>query len=233
MDKGQQTHFGHRCRVRQQFLDAGGAHLQDHQFLELVLFYCLPQQDVNPLAHGLMTRFGSLCGVMDAPVPELLRVPGISLHTVALLKALTEAARRYHIGQMDRAQIVDSPGRAAEVLRPCFIGTQVEMLYMLSLDDTGRIKGCDLIAEGSLEEVLMNQRQIMETALRHRACQVYLAHCHLNGMLRPSEEDVRCTKALRHILDPVGIRLRDHLIFANGAYVSLEQMTGCCSEGEG
>ena len=40
--------------------------------LELILFYAIPQGDVNPLAHELIDRFGSLDRVLDALPGELM-----------------------------------------------------------------------------------------------------------------------------------------------------------------
>ena len=39
--------------------------------MELLLFYCIPRQDTNPIAHALLDRFGSLSQVLEAPVEEL------------------------------------------------------------------------------------------------------------------------------------------------------------------
>ena len=65
--KPKSIHTGHRQRTKQQFLEQGGEHLHDHQLLELILFYTHPQGDVNPLAHRLIDRFGSLRAVLEAP----------------------------------------------------------------------------------------------------------------------------------------------------------------------
>ena len=58
----------------------------DHRILELLLFYAIPQGDVNELAHRLVDHFGSLAGVLDASAEELKKVPGVGDHTAVLLK---------------------------------------------------------------------------------------------------------------------------------------------------
>ena len=62
-------------------LARGLAGWPDHRVLELLLYYAIPQGDVNGLAHELVERFGSLAGVLDATAEELCRVPGVGQHT--------------------------------------------------------------------------------------------------------------------------------------------------------
>ena len=71
------VHDGHRARKKEQFLRFGLEHCADHEVLELLLFYAIPRQDTNPIAHSLIHRFGSLEQVLAAPVEELMKVPGV------------------------------------------------------------------------------------------------------------------------------------------------------------
>ena len=66
-------HTGHRERLRKEFM-ARPESFPDHKVLELLLFYVLPRQDTNPLAHDLLDRFGSLQGVLDAQPEALAQV---------------------------------------------------------------------------------------------------------------------------------------------------------------
>ena len=59
-------HDGHRQRCKQRFLRTGAEGFDDHQLLELLLFYAIPRQDTNETAHRLIQRFGSLQGVLHA-----------------------------------------------------------------------------------------------------------------------------------------------------------------------
>ena len=64
-------HEGHRARMKERFLVNGLDGFSDHEILEFVLFYAIPQRDVNPLAHKLLEHFGSLHRVMEAEQEEL------------------------------------------------------------------------------------------------------------------------------------------------------------------
>ena len=51
-------HEGHRKRLRQRARATQLEGFQPHEVLELLLTYAIPRQDVNPLAHALIDRFG-------------------------------------------------------------------------------------------------------------------------------------------------------------------------------
>ena len=67
-------HAGHRERLKNKFLRLGAEGLEEHELLELLLFYCIPRADTNPLAHRLLDHFGSLTAVLDATPEELEKV---------------------------------------------------------------------------------------------------------------------------------------------------------------
>lgn len=70
-------HDGHRQRLKQRFLEEGLESFTDIQVLELLLFFSVPRQDTNPIAHALLDHFGSLYQVLEAPVEELRKVKGV------------------------------------------------------------------------------------------------------------------------------------------------------------
>ena len=71
LGKDKNIHSGHRQRIRDRFLKTGLDGFQDHEVLELLLFYAIPRGDTNKIAHQLLERFGSFSGVCDAPIEEL------------------------------------------------------------------------------------------------------------------------------------------------------------------
>ena len=79
-------HDGHRQRSKRRYLALGADGMEDHQLLELLLFYAIPRQDTNPIAHRLMDRYGSLTAVLSAPAEDLKKVEGIGESAAVLLK---------------------------------------------------------------------------------------------------------------------------------------------------
>lgn len=70
-------YHGHRKRLRERFVKNGLAGFAEHEALELLLTLAIPRTDVKQPAKALLERFGSLRGVLDAPLAELRSVAGI------------------------------------------------------------------------------------------------------------------------------------------------------------
>lgn len=193
----------------------------DHKLLELVLFYVNPRGDTNPAAHELLTRFGSLAGVLDATPESLLQSPGIGEHGATLLRLVKECARRYGTQRTSLEDLVDSTAAAADCLRPHFYGARNELVYLLCMDGKGKVLGCPKVGEGNVNTAEVSTRPIVEKALNLNAARAILAHNHVSGLALPSAEDRATTLYLRELLRQVGVTLVDHLIFVDDDMVSL------------
>lgn len=215
-------HDGHRKRLKQQFL-AHGEDLHDHQLLELLLCYAIPQGDVNELAHALLEKYGSLAGVMDALPESLEQVPGVGEHTAVLLKLVPKLAGRYQEARASLGTILDTTRAARDFLSPYFRqGARNEMVYLVCMDAKYKVLGCRKLGEGSVNAADVTPRKVVETVLAHNATTAILSHNHVSGLALPSEADLVTTRKLWTVLRDVGVELVDHLIFADDDMVSLK-----------
>lgn len=214
-------HTGHRGRVKEEFLTRGIEGWPDHRVLELLLFYAVPRGDVNPLAHELIDRFGSLDRVLDALPEELMKVKGLGEHAVALLKLIPAATGRYLERRAGPGDIIHTAAEAGRVLAPYFYGARNEMVCVLCLDAKEKLVGVRKISEGNNTNSDVTLRRVAEECLALQASFCYLAHNHVNGIALPSPEDINTTHVVRTALEPLGVRLLDHLVFADGDLVSI------------
>jgi len=224
-DKGKAggLHTGHRQRVKEEFLARGLDGVPDHRVLELLLFYAIPQGDVNPLAHQLIEHFGSLSGVFLAPYEELLKVKGIGANAATLIKLLPAVYGRYQADRMDPERQLTCARDYGAVLAPYFFGARVEKCFLLCLDGKGKLITCRQVGEGVLNQVSVPPRRVVETALVNNAAQVVLAHNHTSGVALPSSADKEYTKALKKLLWEVEVRLKDHIVLVDGDMVSMAE----------
>lgn len=98
-----------------------------------------------------------------------------------------------------------------------FIGANVECVYMISLDGSGRFISCDFINEGTVNYSDVVPVKMLERAKRRRAASVIIAHNHPRGEPAPSAADFSSTLVINVIMRDSGIRLLAHYIVAGGA----------------
>lgn len=215
------VHDGHRARLRRQFLEGGLDSFSDVQALELLLSFVIARKDVNPLAHELLDRFGSLAGVLDAPAGELMKVPGVGENTAVMLSVMPQLMRRYAIGKNKTGVILNTTTKAGSYLLPFFFGAKDEQVYLLCLDAKCKVLDCRRLFTGSVNTVGVSVRRIVEEALRRNATSVILAHNHTSGIALPSREDEETTNMVQAALEAVGIRLADHMVMVEDDFVSM------------
>ena len=213
-------HDGHRRRFKGEFL-ARPDSFPDHKVLEVLLFFANPRGDTNPVAHALMERFDSISGVLDATPEELQKVPGVGDHTVTLLKVTKELAGRYFSSRTSLGEIVQTSDDVEALLKDYFVGARSERVCLLCMDGKGKSLGVRVVGEGSVNSAEITSRAVVEAALSLNATQAILAHNHVSGIATPSDEDRVTTDWLNGVLASVGVRLRDHVIFADDEMVSM------------
>ncbi len=221
-DNKKSEHSGHRERIRRRFIENGLDGFEEHQALELYLFYAIPRKDTNPLAHRLLERYLNISGVCDAPIDELQRDFGLSESAATLIKLLPEMSRLYTESKKSDNNLID-PETVGEVMARKFIGRTSEAVALLLGNAKGRILYLDIVAKGSVNSSDLPLRKIVDLAIRHNARTAYVAHNHPSGSLLPSRADIDVTKLLDSTLASVGVHLLDHFIVADNEYVSLRE----------
>lgn len=222
-DRKMHPHEGHRQRMKNRFLTHGLDNFDDHNVLELLLFYALPRGDVNELAHELINRFGKLADVFDAPIEELKKVNGVGDNTATLIKLIPQICRRYMISRSvsgDDIHITDSK-KAGAFIVPYFYGEREETVYMICLDAKCKVINCRMLFRGEVNSANVSIRKIVEIALAYKATSVILAHNHPSGIAIPSREDERTTERVMEALKAVDIILADHIVVADEDFVSM------------
>ena len=216
-------HGGHRDRLKKRFLQQGLDGFTDIQALELLLFYSIPRQDTNPIAHKLLQHFGSLSQVLEAPAEELMQVGGIKEHSAVLLNLINQMGRFYLVDKAQRERVLPTIEDCARYLQPYFYGRMNETVFLLCLDAKCKALCCKEVGEGSVNSAGISVRRIVESALREGATTVVLAHNHPSGIAIPSPEDIQTTRRVAAALQSVEISLADHIVVADDDYVSMVQ----------
>lgn len=223
MKKEENIHEGHRERMKEEFLANGLEGMQEHRILELLLFYCVPRCDTNPLAHDLIKRYKNLAGVLDAPVDELLTFKGITKNNVGLLKMIIPLSKIYAKSKDEKIIRFGSIEEIGDYLLREFFGFTEEKLGILCMNSSAKQLGFKIIGEGDLNSVGVSTRNIIEYTLVTKASCIVMAHNHPSGIALPSDQDIAITEQVKVALSNIGVRLVDHIIIADNDYISLYQ----------
>lgn len=214
-------HDGHREKMRARFLTGGLDSFAPHEALELLLYYAIPRRDTNAIAHTLMERYGSLSAVLNAPVEDLQRVEGIGESAAILLHLVPQIYRRASVEDAAQDTALNSSAKAGKYLLSLFEGKKREMIYQLCLDRKGKLLACKNLGEGGVAAVVLDIRRVVENAILTSASGVILAHNHPSGIALPSNEDYIMTDKAKAALAAVDVVLMDHIIVADGDFVSM------------
>ena len=222
MDKN--IHDGHRERARQEFLQHGfDRNTPPHKILELLLFYCVGRVDTNPIAHELIKKYGSVAGVLDAPVEELAAFKGLNERSAVLLKLIMPIAQRYIYDKQEQKPTFCSLEGIGKYMLANFLGQTREKVGVMCLDTKGSLLSFEFLGEGDIASVGLSQRALVKEALKTNATAVVLCHNHPNGIAVPSDSDVSLTEQSAKTLSNIGVQLIDHIIVADTDFVSMAQ----------
>ena len=213
------VHKGHRDRLKRKFLNADN--LEQHEALEVLLYYALPQKNTNQIAHELLRKFGSLAGVFEAEMSDLMKVDGIKEHAATLIKLQTALFRMYLQDKYEIKNIKLTPENAGKYIINLFYGYTFERLYAIMLDAEFRVISPVKISDGTNNSSPVYPRDIIKSALETNAVNVILAHNHPNGLLIPSAADIKVTKIVDKALSFINVCLIDHIIVADNKYLSI------------
>ena len=214
-------HEDHRERVRNRFAREDLDAFEEHQVLELILFYSIPRKDTTAIAHRLIDKFGGFSQVLDAPLEELERVEGVGHNSALLLKLFRSSHRYYEICETSNDIRLNTIDQCGKYLMARLNGRKNEEIHLLCLDAKRKVINCQKIEEGSVSSAKLSFRKVINAAMTNNAVSVILAHNHPGGFAVPSAEDVEATKRLAKVLIDVDVYLLDHIVVNNSEYVSL------------
>ncbi len=190
--------------------------------LQTLLSYVVKKEMAIGVAQKLIGTLGSFSSVLEAPESEIESIGELNTKTVKFLKSLKWSTEYYLEDKASDLNRVYDTQSAVEVLKPKFLGKKREVVALLLLDGRGRILYNDIVNEGSISEVPIYVRRLVELCLKHDVYNAIIAHNHPSGNPLPSRNDINATRDLEFALNGIDVELTDHLIFAGMDYTSMK-----------
>ncbi len=215
-------HKGHRDRLRNKFIKNGIESLEQHEVLELLLFYAVPQKSTNDIAHELLNRFGNIKELFDAPIESICKTKNVGYSAAVLFKLIPQLLR-YYLITPDKKQSLDNYEYYLNYFNSMYVGTSNEQFRVCCLNNSLQVISCDKLSEGTPSEVAVSARMVAEAAFRANSSIVVLAHNHPNALPVPSKDDIRLTNELINSLKAFDIKVLDHVIVGKGEVHSMRR----------
>lgn len=219
------VHAGHRERVRENVLKNGFEQLEDHRLLELLLFYSIPREDTNELAHNLLNKFGSLAGVVKASPKELKKVSGVGDNTAVMLSSMGElCVRVLKEGNIKKTPYLKS-SEIIDLIKSHYINEPIERFLLLCFDSMMHLKLVEFISEGDTIKVEFDVKNLLGRVIDCDASFVVIAHNHPDGDPTPSGADTDTTFNISVTLRKIGVELIDHVIIGENSHYSMRNQS--------
>lgn len=219
-----ETHSGHRERLKNKYLSIGIDDLYNHEILELLLFYAIPRKDTNEIAHRILEKYNTISGVFEASPKDLAQIMGVGKNAATLISLAGDIVRVVQKDKVKGKPILDTTKNAGDFIKNLFCGYNYEVFYAVFLNTRSKVIAYEKICEGTINELPVYPRNIVQAALRNNAYAVILAHNHPGGSLSPSGADMDSTRVITKALNSIDIKLRDHIIVSGEEFISFMEM---------
>lgn len=206
--KEEPAHAGHRGRLIAK-MDSGT--LEEHEWLEALLFNAYPRKNTNPIAHALLKKFGNIENIFTRTTEQLLTVDGVGQGVAAYLRAVGEFFRRYRSGGGWFPKYYDVQ-EFAQYVRRKYANLRYETFDMYFLDKKMNIICCQEYGGFSETGVSVPASAIGESLVIHKPRGVVLVHNHPKESAKPSDADNAATKVIQMICSTFDVLLCDHFI---------------------
>lgn len=208
-------HDGHRERLRVAARrDCRLNGFRDEEILEMALACFIPQRDVNPMAHALMLRFGSVLDILKAPARELLKISGMTAVAATLLPdMITLCLWRFKNGT---DVIIRTPHAAANYFGSIFLRDRTEGLYAACMDAAGKLLGTERCDDNGY----ISARTVFDAVCKHNTDNVLIVRRYAEAY--PDAYDLADdTVKITELLSEVGVKLLDVMMFTDFGFYSL------------
>ena len=214
----QQKGAGHRGRLRDRYLERGLESLSDTEVIEMLLSFGTPRSDCKEQARALLSHFGSLAAVVEAPISALRQIKGVGEKNCFSLSFIQAVSRRYLQDRLRGKRYLHSAKDVHDYLEHALRGLKREVFSVVYLDSSHAILDTEIIAEGTINVNTVYPRELIIRALQQNAAALIIAHNHPSGSLQPSKQDIALTRSLALLCSLMHIQLLDHILIGSGIY---------------
>ncbi len=209
-------------RPREKMLEKGAQALGNAELLAILLRTGKQGMNVMEVAHTLLSSVGgSLTKASRLSVEELCKVDGIGPGKAVGIVAALELGKRMCAEVPNvNSHIVRCSTDVYREVYPVMRGLEHEECWMFFLARNNRIISKERLSVGGPNQTIVDIKTVVRRAIETRANSVVLVHNHPSGDPQPGDADTLLTVGLRTALNTFGVKLLDHVIFADAQFYS-------------
>ena len=205
----------------------GAEHLTDAELLSIILRTGSKGENSLELAERILALNcpgEGILGLLHLSLPQLLSVKGIGKVKGVQLMCIGELSRRiWKKKHVERVMRFEEPEQVAAYYREDLRHMEQEQFFLMMFNTRQMLIGERMMSKGTVNASLAGTREIYIEALRYQAVSLILVHNHPSGDPEPSKEDILLTERVRKAGELMGIRLLDHIVIGDSAYVSMKE----------
>lgn len=218
------THWPLEERPRERLLQLGPKALSTAELLAIFLRTGVPGKTALDISRDLLTKFGSLRALMEAPQKELCKQSGLGTAKYTQLQAALELSCRYMYEDLQKREALTCAQETKAYLVSQLRHQKREVFACLFLNNRNQILKFEELFRGSVSEAMVYPREIIKRALQLNASGVILSHNHPLGSAKPSPQDQELTHTIKKLLNAIDVRLLDHLVIGENDVSSFAEM---------
>jgi len=203
---------------------SGPESLSDAELLAVIIRSGTKNERAVDLAIRVLNRPGGKKGLSALhyySLKELQKIKGIGKVKAIQLCCVAELAKRMQLLTDETKERFHSPESIAKSYMERMRHCRTEEIVLLMLDTKGRKIADEVISKGTVNQSLLEPREVLCTALRYDAVFLVLLHNHPSGIPTPSDSDIAITKRIATACEITGLTLRDHIVIGDNCYFSM------------
>jgi DNA repair protein RadC len=205
--------------VQARFTKSGFEGFGDEECIELFLSMCMPHRQCRQKAKECIEHFGNLRRFVSASSEELQQtgIPPPCAFCIKLLHELPVAVLKQKIVEKP---IYKSSKEVFDYLYYSMRDLKKEVFKVIYLNNRSQIIDTTDLFEGTLEDIPIRPREIVESAIKNSAAALIFVHNHPSGDPTPSQSDKQLTRDLVFMGHILQIKVLDHIIIGENRYFS-------------
>ena len=207
MNENSLIHRGHRQRMREKLGQHGARIFDTYELLEMLLYQVIPYKDTNPIAKKLLSRFGSLSGVLRADAEQLCEVEGIGRRAAELIILAGRYGSLLDGCENDGVPVFDDSTVAGRYFVDYFGGSTDRSVAVFLLDNGMRLIDSITIDCQSFGSAAVKPRIFIDAVTRTGAGNVLIACHHKYSALFFTDSEIATYKSVKAALSDIHVTL--------------------------